>query len=268
MRSSILTLLLLLMSTSAWAFGQEGCGAGECRSCHSITVDEAKKIFSGAEKVNSVGFAEVPGLFVVEIQDKGQKVPVYLDFSKKYIIAGNIYRLADGSNIADEKGRSATPEPPRKLTFAELARIPIDDALLLGKTDARWKIIVFTDPECPWCKKLHAEMLKVVAANPQIAFLIKLFPLAMHKNAYPTAKSIICNHSLGLLEASYAGQPVPPAACETDVVDRTIALAGELGIKGTPALILPDGTIVPGYRDATALVKMIDEIAKQAEAKP
>jgi len=268
MRSFALTLLLIMVSTGAWAFGQEGCGAGECRSCHSLTVDEAKKIFSGAEKVNSVDFAEVPGLFVVEIEDNGKTVPVYLDFSKKYVIAGNVYRLEDGSNIAEGKVTPTPPPPPQKLSFSALARIPLDDALLVGKADARWKIIVFTDPECPWCKKLHAEMLKVVAENPQIAFLIKLFPLPMHKNAYPKAKSIVCTHSLELLEASYAEKPVPPPICETDLVDQTIALAAELGIKGTPALILPDGKIVPGYRDAAALVQMVDELAKQVEKKP
>jgi len=264
MRVIICLFLLLSAATSALAFGQEGCGAGECRSCHSMTLDEAKSIFSRADKVNSVDFAEIPGLYVVEIEDNGQKIPVYVDFSKKYVVAGNIFRLSDGHNIA-EATNGAAAEPAKPINFADLARIPLDDALLLGKADARWKLIVFTDPDCPWCKKLHVEMAKVAADHPEIAFLIKLFPLPMHKEAYPKSKSIVCARSLAMLEASFAGQPVPAAACETDVVDRTIALAGELGIKGTPALILPDGRLIPGFRDAAAIIALVDELAGQAK---
>jgi thiol:disulfide interchange protein DsbC len=61
-----------------------------------------------------------------------------------------------------------------------------------------------------------------------------------------------------LLELSFAGKPVPPPACETSAVDRTIALAEELGIRSTPTLVLPNGVVMPGYKKADDLIKLLD----------
>jgi len=138
------------------------------------------------------------------------------------------------------------------------------DALLLGKPAAKTKVIVFTDPECPYCRKLHEELKEVVRRNPEVAFLIKLFPLKMHPNAYDISKSIVCNNSMEYLELSFAGKPVPAPNCEIPVVDQTIALAGELGIRSTPTLVLPDGRVIPGYRKAEAILTIIGENLLQA----
>ena len=83
------------------------------------------------------------------------------------------------------------------------------------------------------------------------------YALKMHPNAYTVAKSIVCNRSLLMLEESYAGRPVPPPLCETKVVDDTLALVEKLGITSTPTLVLPDGQVVPGYKKADALLRLL-----------
>ena len=250
MRFVSLFCLFLFVSVSAHAMGQEGCGAGTCNSCHSMTMDEAKAMFPQFEKVLSVDFSEMPGLFVVEIENKGTRNPIYVDFSKKYVVAGNIFRLADGTNISESR-------QPQKPTRIDPSQIPVDDAVLVGKADAKYKIVVFTDPDCPWCKKLHIELKQVVEKDPEIAFQIKLFPLPMHKDAYAKSKSIVCLKSADLLDAAFAGAPIPPAICETDVVDKTIRLANELGIRGSPALIFPDGAVTPGFLKADDIIAAV-----------
>ena len=92
-----------------------------------------------------------------------------------------------------------------------------------------------------------------------IAFYIKLYPLPMHKDAYGKSKTIVCEKSLALLENAFIKKPLPPAKCETSVIDDNIELAKKLGIRGTPAIIMPNGTIIPGYQDAVALIKAVDK---------
>lgn len=92
-----------------------------------------------------------------------------------------------------------------------------------------------------------------------IVFYIKLYPLPMHKGAYDKAKAIICEKSLSMLEDAFEKKELPKPKCETTAVDENIKLAGKLGITGTPAIILPDGGIVPGYKDADSLIQMIDK---------
>lgn len=81
----------------------------------------------------------------------------------------------------------------------------------------------------------------------------------MHKGAYDKAKAIICEKSLSMLEDAFEKKELPKPKCETTAVDENIKLAGKLGITGTPAIILPDGGIVPGYKDADSLIQMIDK---------
>lgn len=102
-------------------------------------------------------------------------------------------------------------------------------------------------------------MKKVLEKRKDIVFYIKLYPLPMHKDAYDKAKAIICEKSLALLENAFEGKQLPKPKCETTAVDENIKLAGKLNITGTPAIILPDGGIVPGYKDADSLIQMIDK---------
>ncbi|MFZ5998769.1 MAG: thioredoxin fold domain-containing protein [Nitrospirota bacterium] len=107
--------------------------------------------------------------------------------------------------------------------------------------------------------KLHQEMKKVVAERKDIAFYIKLFPLPMHKDAYGKSKAVVCEKSLELLEDAYNKRPMSPAKCGTTAIDENIQLARKLNITGTPALIFPDGVVVPGYIEAGRIKEMVDK---------
>ena len=41
-----------------------------------------------------------------------------------------------------------------KINKVDVSQIPVKDALVVGRKDAKTKVIVFTDPECPYCQKL------------------------------------------------------------------------------------------------------------------
>lgn len=102
-------------------------------------------------------------------------------------------------------------------------------------------------------------MKKVIEKRKDIAFFIKLFPLPFHKGADVKAKAIVCEKSLAMLEDAFAKKPLPSPKCETTAIEENIKLAEKLGIRGTPAIILPSGNIIPGYRDADALISLIDK---------
>jgi thiol:disulfide interchange protein DsbC len=100
-------------------------------------------------------------------------------------------------------------------------------------------------------------MKKIIGDRKDIAFFIKLYPLRSHPEAYEKSKAIVCEKSLALLEDAYESKPLPKAKCETTVIDENIALAGKLGINSLPTLILPDGRVVRGYKDAQTLQNLI-----------
>ena len=102
-------------------------------------------------------------------------------------------------------------------------------------------------------------MKKVIKERKDIAFFIKLFPLPMHKDAYAKAKAIVCEKSLELLQDAFDKKPLPAPKCVATEIDDNIKLAQKLGITGTPAMIMPDGRLIPGYLEADALIKQIEK---------
>lgn len=250
-------LLTLLLPSLALAMPQAGCGAGDCRDCHTLSKKEATTLLKGkVTEVVEVKRSQVPGLWDIEAIHKGRKIPLYIDFSKQYLLRGNIVRLTSGENL--------TRQSFIKMNKVDISRIPLDDAIIIGNPAAPHKIIVFDDPECTYCRKLHPEMVEVVKDHGDIAFFIKMFPLAMHPKAYDRARTIICakikdsnDLARSLLADSLAGKSLPAPTCEGDQVDKNMALAKELYITSTPTLIMPDGRVLPGYKKAAKIVEAL-----------
>jgi thiol:disulfide interchange protein DsbC len=241
---------IFLFVSPAGAFEQLSSEKADCRSCHTLTKTEAKEIFTGFQgELLSVQQAEMPGFWEIGMKVNNQNVPIYLDYSKSYMVSGNIIRLKDRKNL--------TEESYRKLNPVDLTRIPTDDALLLGNPEAEKKIIVFTDPHCPYCIKLHDVMKEAVAKRSDLLFQIKLMPIK--PSSKKIAETIACNKSMEQLEAAFAKQEIPKTSCENNAIEQNLAVAKSLGIRSTPTLILPNGQIAPGYKPLDALLKVIDQ---------
>lgn len=290
-------LMLLLFAAPVAAFQKDGCGAGSCTDCHSLELKEAAALLEkGGVQVRRVEFAEVPGFWVVDATRGEQRFPLYVDFSKKYILAGNIIRLQDGKNITGEWMEDVKKEDPPEKKFVDFNKVTLDDALILGSKDAPIKVLVFTDPLCPYCKRLHEELHKVVAQDPEVAFYIKLFPLKMHGQvARDVSTAAVCKDSLELLEKGFELMELEHEAkaedladdkkaqltgeireikemmlqnvCETDVLEQTAAQAAALGVRSTPTLVLPTGELAPGAKPAGRILEMLGRVASKAEDK-
>jgi thiol:disulfide interchange protein DsbC len=250
-----LSLSFFLLSRSIYAFG--GCEEN-CQKCHSLEQKEVQGIFEKMKapdmKVLDIKMSPVRGLWEVSVEDKGNRGVMYVGFSKKYIMPGPIYEVETASNKTQET-LSGVSEPADR--YVDVKRIPVGDALVMGEKDARYKVIVFTDPDCPFCGKLHAELKKIVSDRKDMAFYLKLMPLKFHPDAYWKAQSILCAKSLQRLEENFEKRPIPKPDCETKIVDETVKLGEELGITGTPTLIMPDGLVVVGGREADMIKELV-----------
>lgn len=218
------------------------------------TKDEAAEILKELApdlKILEVKESPIKGLWEIDVQSGDRKGLLYLDYSRKYFMQGAIFDLKTKTNLTQER--------MSELNKVDISTIPLDDALLMGKKDAKFKVIAFSDPDCPYCSRLHEEMKKVVEKRKDISFFIKMYPLPMHKDAHEKSKAIVCEKSLQLLEDAFAKKEIPKAKCDGKAVDENIKLAEKLGIRGTPAIILPNGIINPGYKEADALISAIEK---------
>lgn len=243
-------------ATGAMAFGKGGCGEGKCSDCHSLSKEQAKDALTplGVQfEVESVELSQVPGLWdVVVKRPDGYKIPIFIDFSLKYMIQGEALLLANKENIT--KSRMID------LNRVDYSSIPVDDALVMGNPKAKNKIIVFDDPECPFCLKLQESMKEVIKKRNDIAFLIKMLPLEnIHPTAYDKAKTIICEKSLDLLDKSLNKIDIPLVKCDTDQIEKNKLLAVKLRVGSTPTLVMPDGRVMPGFKTPEEIYKAVAE---------
>lgn len=248
---------LAAVGGAAEAFMQGGCGGGECRDCHSLSKEEARSLLEGfVDNVTDVTMGPVPGLYLLEVSRSGRRGPVYMDFSKKYVIAGQVIHLPTKEDVTGAKTAGPSVVDP--------SSVPLTGALVMGNPLGREKIVVFSDPDCHFCAKLHDSLKAVASKRSDLAIYIKLYSRTGDAATVARVRSILCAKSIALLEDAYAGKPLPAASCETAAPEETADLAAHLGIRGTPTFLLPDGRMVRGYRDADALLRLL----KERDARP
>jgi thiol:disulfide interchange protein DsbC len=249
-------LLVAVYSGNCFAQGKQD--SKRMTGCSSLKTEEIKdiivtKLKAAGSEVVSIKETPVKGVCEIAFDNRGRVGVFYLSLDKKYLISGPMWKTADMFNLTQEK-MLAVKDKKR----IDTAKIPLNDAILLGESNAAKKVIVFTDPDCPYCGQLHQTMKQIVAKRKDIAFYIKFFPLSMHKDAYWKAKSIVCNKSLQMLEDNFEKKEIPKTECATEEIDNSIKLAVSLGISGTPAIILPDGRFRDGAMPEAELTDAID----------
>ena len=135
----VVMAFVLLSVSYSYGFSEKG---QDCSKCHTLTKEEAatllKDIGQGA-KVLEVLMSPIKGMWEVDIDAGGKKGLVYVDFSKKYLVSGSIISIKERTNLTQDRFT--------ELTKVDVSQIPLDDALVMGEKDAKYKVVVFDDPD-------------------------------------------------------------------------------------------------------------------------
>ena len=207
--------------------------------------------FPGAE-IRGVAKTPYFGLYEVMFDDR----IVYTDAKAQYVLVGAVYDTESKVNLTEER--------QRKQNRVNVAALPLDLAIKKVKGNGERKLVVFSDPDCPFCARLE-KTLKNVDNTTVYTFL---FPIdQLHPDAARKARMIWCaSDRQKAWDALYDSGTLPdnPGECENPVA-KTQALGASLKINATPTLIFADGTMVPG---ALPVERLESELAKaEAEVK-
>lgn len=245
----LILCLLVLPATADESKNKKGCASITTKELQDLLV----KINAGNSTVSYIRESSLAGICEVAIERENQVSIFYVDAAKTNMFFGS---LVDIKTMANRTSQALQAIQDKKKI--DISKIPLNNALVLGDAEAPKKVIIFTDPDCPFCSNLHQVMKQVTAKRKDISFYIKLYPLEMHKDAYWKSKSIVCSKSLQLLEDCFNIKEIKKLDCNTDEVDNNIKLAKSLGITGTPAIILPDGRLRIGALPEEELTNLID----------
>jgi len=177
---------------------------------------------------------------------------VYVTGDGRFLLQGKIIDLETRSEITDER--------LAELKVATMAQVGEDSMVVYGPADAEHTVTVFTDIDCGFCRKMHSEMAKYTANGIKIRYLF--YPRAgIGSESYAKAVSVWCaDDRKKAMDIAKAGGSLPAKTCENPVAEHH-ALGQAMRIQGTPALVLDDGDMLPGYVPADKLRQMLDKRA-------
>lgn len=205
--------------------------------------------------VHSVKKAPVKGLYEVVA---GQQV-FYVDEKVDHVILGNL--------IDTKTQRNLTAERREALMRVKFDTLPLEDAIKIVKGKGERKLAVFEDPDCPYCRKLEADLAKM----DNLTIYVFLLPLdQLHPEASLKSRKVWCapDKVKAWLDVMTTGVlPDNNGDCPNPVA-RTGELAQKLRIQGTPAIVFESGRLVPGAIPQAKLEELLSEPKGAAAAKP
>ena len=226
-------------------------GDGVDAAALNLVQQSLAKLAPGVE-VDVVNRAPIAGFY--QVIASGQLV--YVSTDGKYLLNGDLVDLAAKKSLND-----AAWAAYRK---AELAKVPASARIEFAPPNPKYRVTVFTDVSCPYCKVLHehiAELNKEGIAVDYLAWPREGVsnPLGHPTATYKTMVSAWCaaDRKAALTEA-FAGHEPKAATC-SNPVRAQFQLGEKLGVSGTPAIFTPDGRMVGGYLTPAQLLRELQK---------
>lgn len=198
--------------------------------------------------VIGVSLTPVPNMVAVELAGGTM---LYATADGQYFIAGELYEVGE-QELVNLTAARYTAQRKAKLEQVD----PADMVIFSAEGERKAVINVFTDVDCGFCRKLHLEVPKLNEMGVEVRYLA--YPRAgIGSESYDKIVSAWCSEDPNdAITRLKRGEQVPERTCENPVAAQ-FALGQELGIRGTPAIMFEDGTLLPGYVPAEELISAL-----------
>ncbi|MDA8899003.1 DsbC family protein [Porticoccaceae bacterium] len=196
-----------------------------------------------------LGESPMPGVYEVQVTNG----PVlFVHEQGEYLFEGGLLKVSESGIVDTMEERKAIK---RRDVFAARST----DDMIIFKPEGESKAImnVFTDVDCGYCRKFHQEVPELNAMGIEVRYLA--FPRAgIPSGSYDKiAKAWCAEDQQDALTKVKSGRSVDVEVCEDNPVAEQYAFGTQLGVTGTPAIILMDGTLIPGYQPAKKFAEVL-----------
>lgn len=194
----------------------------------------------------------VGGIFEVQM---GENV-TYVEESGRYFFFGRLFDMPQQNDL--------TAARMDEINKVDIDQLPLKDAIKLVKGNGSRTMVVFSDPDCPFCKQLESNLKSMT----DVTIYTFLMPLTgLHPDAKRKAVNIWCSKDRvrAWENLMLNNQQAPDANCDNPI-ERTMALGNKLNVSGTPTMFAADGRKRSGAADGAFLTTWLDQGAK-ADAK-
>ena len=203
--------------------------------------------------IEKVQASEIDGLYEVFVKES--LYPIFLSKDGKYMLEGNAIDLVKGVNMSESYVNAKNKD--------KIKTLDEKDMVIYKAPNEKYVVTVFTTTDCPFCRRLHEQRDQYLAEGITIRYLG--FPFrGLSSQGYSDLVSIWCSDDRqaaldGAVKfAEGKGGAAPKAvSCKNPIQDQ-YQLGIDMGVSGTPAIVMPDGSIIAGYLPAKDLLKRLE----------
>jgi thiol:disulfide interchange protein DsbC len=176
---------------------------------------------------------------------------IYISTSGDYIFNGSLFDIKNRVDVTEHKKSALRID--RLNAFNEAQRVDY------FPDDMQYKVTIFTDIDCPYCRQLHQQMADYNDLGIGISYLF--FPRSgLNTESSEKAVTAWCSDDRKkALDEGMRGAEMSQLQCDNPVADHYNAGIA-VGVSGTPALVLEDGTMIPGLVPPQQLKQRLDAI--------
>ena len=206
------------------------------------------KILPSGLPINFIEESQIPEFYVVNVANNQI---LYVSKDLKFVLAGEVVEVADGEvSSLNDKYES-------KFIKSVISSIKPDESIDFVAKNERFKLKVFTDISCSYCRLLHSEINQYLSKGITINYLA--FPRdGLESKVYQDMVSAWCSlNPKDSLEKLKKGEEINGKDCNNPVKEH-FRKGSLIGITGTPTIILEDGRKFSGYIPADELLKILE----------
>lgn len=246
--------------TAAQAAGTEKAAASASRpatakaapAATGIPADVRARVVAklpGAEP-SDVAASPIPGLYEVTMGG----LIAYVSADGKYLLSGNVYDLDSQVNLTASRRNAARSKA--------LAAVSESNMIVFGPSSAKMTVTVFTDIDCGFCRKFHAQIADINKAGVRVRYLF--YPrTGPDTESWVKAEQVWCaTDRRDALSRAKKGEAIKARSCGDAAIKTQYELGSDLGVEGTPAIFTQNGDYIGGYLTPAELVQAIHESAK------
>lgn len=210
---------------------------------NEASLRKALQVHFPGDKIESLKKTPYLGLYEVVV---GGGL-FYTDEKASYFFSGHVVDPKTGQSLTE--GRLQQIKDARRINIDSL---PLELAIKAVRGNGKRRVVVFSDPNCPYCKRLENELAKIT----DITVYTLLYPVL--NGSVATATAIWCSADRLKAWDDFMLKGIAPTAksCETPIA-TLIQAAQKHSVSGTPTLIFADGSVAPGMIPAEMIEKRL-----------
>lgn len=200
-------------------------------------------------KPENVNVSPVDGWYTIQTGS----ITAYVSADGHYLLQGDLIDLDRQLNLSEVSRSNARREL--------MSTVTDEQVITFSPSEVKYSVAVFTDVDCSYCRRMHGQIDEYLANGIEIRYL--LYPRnGPASKSWSISEEVWCSADRNdALTMAKLDRDFSTSKCGASAVSKSYIIGQEVGISGTPAIVLEDGTLIGGYLTPGQLAMRLEQNA-------